>query len=115
MFCKSFAHKENLGLSYRDSRSWNSVKIAPLGLLLRRTRGQIVFLFCALAVCEALAAGKPTLADAEGFMTNAEALLNDVTVKASRAQWVQATYITDDTETIAAEANERVIDRKSTR
>ena len=43
-------------------------------------------------------------------MTNAEALLNDFTVKASRAQWVQATFITDDTELIAADANERVIE-----
>src|SRR5262249_14842389 len=31
----------------------------------------------------------------------------------SRAQWVQATFITDDTETIAAEANERVIEAQT--
>ena len=57
--------------------------------------------------------GKPTLADAETFITRAETVLNDLTVKASRAQWVQATFITDDTETIAAEANERVIEAQT--
>jgi peptidyl-dipeptidase A len=53
---------------------------------------------------------KPALADAEKFIANAETLLNDLNVKAGRAQWVQSTFITDDTELIAAEANERLIE-----
>src|SRR3954468_4766415 len=82
---------------------------------------QFLFLFCALAVSVSLLvlpsaaaqSGKPTLADAKSFMANAEIVLNDLTVKASRAQWVQSTFITDDTETIAAEANERVIEAQT--
>ena len=51
----------------------------------------------------------PTVADAEAFMASTEATLNDLTVKLARAQWVQATYITDDTELISADYNERMI------
>jgi len=57
--------------------------------------------------------GQPGLADAEMFITNAEAVLNDLNVKASRAQWVEANFITDDTELIAAEANERLIEAQT--
>src|SRR5215831_249129 len=81
----------------------------------------LVFLLCALAVSDPVIAqsgapsqpGKPSLADAESFIANAEVLLNDLTVKASRAQWVQSTFITDDTEIIAAEANEQVIEAQT--
>jgi peptidyl-dipeptidase A len=47
-----------------------------------------------------------TAADAEEFLREAEERLQDLSVKASRASWVQMTYITDDTEILAAEANE---------
>ncbi|HEY5175433.1 MAG TPA: M2 family metallopeptidase [Terriglobales bacterium] len=53
--------------------------------------------------------GPPTVAEAEEFIRNAETRLNDLTVKASRAAWVQANFITDDTEQMAAEANEVLI------
>jgi peptidyl-dipeptidase A len=52
--------------------------------------------------------GAPTLAEAEAFMKKAEAQLDDLTVRASRAQWVQENFITDDTETLAAQAQERL-------
>ncbi|MGB9104147.1 MAG: M2 family metallopeptidase [Terriglobales bacterium] len=48
-------------------------------------------------------------ADVESFMRGAETRLNDVVVKASRASWVQSTYITDDTEALSASANEEVL------
>ena len=51
----------------------------------------------------------PTVAEAEEFMRNAEVRLNDLTVKASRASWVQSNFITDDTEILSAEANEALI------
>ena len=51
----------------------------------------------------------PTVADAEAFMQKAEASLASLTEKASRAAWVQANFITDDTEQMAAEANEVLI------
>jgi peptidyl-dipeptidase A len=52
---------------------------------------------------------KPTVADAEAFMRKAEAQLADQATKASRASWVQANFITDDTEALAADANEQII------
>ncbi|HEX9120891.1 MAG TPA: M2 family metallopeptidase [Terriglobales bacterium] len=55
------------------------------------------------------AAPKAAPADAESFMRGAESRLKDVGVKASRASWVQSTYITDDTEALSASANEEVL------
>ena len=52
----------------------------------------------------------PTVAEAKAFVEEAEAKLMELWIEASRAGWVQATYITDDTEILAAQANERVID-----
>ena len=49
---------------------------------------------------------KPTLAEAERFIADSEKLLADLSFKAGRAQWVQANFITDDTEAIASQANE---------
>ena len=51
----------------------------------------------------------PTVAEAEAFIKNAEAKLLELSVNASRADWVKATYITDDTEILAAQADERAI------
>jgi peptidyl-dipeptidase A len=52
---------------------------------------------------------KPTVADAEKFMAETESKLSELSIKLARAQWVQATFITDDTEAIAADYNERLI------
>ena len=51
----------------------------------------------------------PTVAEAEAFMKNVEAKLLDLNVYSARADWVKATYITDDTEILAAQADERAI------
>ncbi|MCL2659876.1 MAG: M2 family metallopeptidase, partial [Acidobacteriaceae bacterium] len=50
---------------------------------------------------------KPTVAEAQAFMVKAEAELLAAANESSRASWVQETFITDDTEAIAAKANER--------
>ncbi len=55
------------------------------------------------------AATQPTVAEAEKFMKNAEADLLDVGLKQSRADWVNANFITDDTEAIAADADSQGI------
>ncbi len=55
------------------------------------------------------AASQPTVAEAEKFMKNAEADLLDVGLKQSRADWVNANFITDDTEAIAADADSQGI------
>ena len=52
---------------------------------------------------------RPTVAEATEFIRQAEARLNDLTVKASRASWVQSNFITDDTQQMAADANEGLI------
>src|SRR5688572_33088498 len=51
----------------------------------------------------------PTVAEAKAFVEEAEARLLELFEEAGRAGWVQATYITDDTEILAAKANERAI------
>jgi peptidyl-dipeptidase A len=56
----------------------------------------------------AQAPGKPTVAEAETFMKKAEEQLQVFGVKASRASWVQENFITDDTEILSAEAQEKL-------
>ena len=46
---------------------------------------------------------------AAAFVDSAETVLGDLGVKAARAAWVQATYITTDTEILAAQANEQLV------
>jgi peptidyl-dipeptidase A len=47
--------------------------------------------------------------DADKFLADAEKRLMDLSIKAGRADWVKSTFVTDDTETMAAEANENLI------
>ena len=47
--------------------------------------------------------------DAEKFLADAEKRLLDLNIKAGRAEWVKSTYVNDDTESLAAEANETLI------
>jgi peptidyl-dipeptidase A len=49
------------------------------------------------------------LEEAKRFIEAAEAKLLEVNVEASRADWVKDTYITEDTEMLAAKADERAI------
>ena len=49
-------------------------------------------------------AASATSADAARFMERAERELDELSIKASQAQWVAATYITEDTEAISADA-----------
>jgi peptidyl-dipeptidase A len=58
------------------------------------------------------AAEYPATADgARAFLEAAEAELLQLNINAERAQWVNATYITDDTEILAAKASEALIGR----
>ena len=65
----------------------------------------------ALAVAPAAprAAEAPTAAEAQAFVGAAETRLMDLWIASERANWVQSTHITDDTEILAAQARERVI------
>jgi len=50
----------------------------------------------------------PTVAEAQKFLEEAEIRLFDLTNKAQRASWVEENFITDDTEQIAADANQEL-------
>jgi peptidyl-dipeptidase A len=50
-----------------------------------------------------------SVAEAQTFMADAEKKLSDLSVKSSRASWVKSTFITDDTEALEADANNRLI------
>jgi peptidyl-dipeptidase A len=60
----------------------------------------------ALAGC---ASRKATPEEARQFIDDAEKKLLALGIDAGRADWVQATYITDDTEALSAKTNERAI------
>ena len=51
----------------------------------------------------------PTVDEAKRFVAQAEARLLDLWVRGQRADWVNNTYITDDTEILSAQANEAII------
>jgi len=83
-----------------------------------RKIGTAAVFWCVLVACGPCLAGaekKPmarqriTGEEAKAFMKNVEAKLLDLSVEFGRADWVKSTYITDDTEILAAKANERNI------
>ncbi len=51
----------------------------------------------------------PTVREAQQFMDKVESTLLDLSTTAGRADWVHATYITGDTEALAAQHDERLI------
>jgi peptidyl-dipeptidase A len=52
--------------------------------------------------------GRAGIAEARTFLDSAERTLADLNYRASTAAWVAATYITDDTELLSADAQERL-------
>ena len=85
--------------------------------LFRRARGRLLapalllFLFTLLPSCatQPNVNAPPTVAEAEKFMADAEARLKDLGLRAQRASWVQSTFITEDTEVLAADTNKDYI------
>jgi peptidyl-dipeptidase A len=53
--------------------------------------------------------GRPTVEEARRFVADAETQLLALAIESQRAEWVKSTYITDDTEQLAALANQRLI------
>ncbi len=51
----------------------------------------------------------PTVADAKAFLDDAETQLLELWIRGQRADWVAATYITGDTETMSAQASDAII------
>ena len=56
---------------------------------------------------KAASTAAPTVAEAEAFMKKVEDELQDVGVRDSRTNWVRQNFITDDTEVLSAQADER--------
>src|ERR1035437_9543287 len=65
------------------------------------------------APAQSATAARPTVAAALAFIDSAEKELNTISVDVNRASWVEETYITDDTVTLLAEANDRLIARQT--
>ncbi len=63
----------------------------------------------ASAQTPAAATKPPTAEEAKKFVDDAEQELLKLWIVAGRADWVKSTYITDDTEILAAQANEKAI------
>src|SRR5438128_12625917 len=59
-----------------------------------------------IALAAPLAAQSPTAAEARKFIADAEAKLLELTIDSNRADWVKSTFITYDTEILAAKADE---------
>jgi peptidyl-dipeptidase A len=83
----------------------------------KRTGGACIAIFLLLLAAAPLwaqakpsrAKRRPTVAEAQAFMGQVEKRLNDLAVKSNRASWVQSNFITDDTEALSADANEKLI------
>jgi peptidyl-dipeptidase A len=83
----------------RESRIRNLVVVGVVGAIVSM----------GLAPVAAPAADDPTAAEARAFIADAEESLLELVIELSRTQWVQANFITEDTELLAATANERFI------
>ncbi|HKW16178.1 MAG TPA: M2 family metallopeptidase [Terriglobales bacterium] len=67
-----------------------------------------VFLFAITAVVLEAQSTAPTVAEAQDFMNKAEARLAELSVEVNQANWVHDNFITDDTEALAADANDEL-------
>jgi peptidyl-dipeptidase A len=82
------------------------------GLVLSAVCGLLSAVSAAMGaeVPETASAGKPaTVGDAQRFTDDAEKELLRLWIEQSRADWIKSTYITDDSEILAAEAADRTI------
>ncbi len=66
------------------------------------------FLLVSAIILEAQASSSPTVAEAEAFINKAEARLAELSVKVNQANWVHDNFITDDSEALAAGANDEL-------
>jgi len=70
-------------------------------------KATLVMLFCLISmVVVAQTSQPPTVTEAQDFMNKAEARLAELAVKVNQANWVHENFITEDTEALAAAAND---------
>jgi len=58
-----------------------------------------------VSCCAAAPANPPTVPEARAFLAEVERTLLDLSTFAGRAEWIKSTYITEDTEAVAARAD----------
>src|SRR5665213_1806662 len=66
-------------------------------------------LLAGLLFSATLFGAQPTVQDARKFLDDAQKKLFELNLDASQADWIKSTYITDDSEAVAARADERAI------
>src|SRR5947199_5049852 len=71
--------------------------------------GTLLLVIAPAAAQPAAKGAKPTVEDARKFLADASTHLLDLSIESGRAQWVQETFITYDTETLAAKRNEALL------
>src|SRR5438132_1508195 len=79
--------------------------IIPAEGCMKRLVFFLALFFFGLAL-EAQTSPAPTVAQAEEFMNKAEARLAELSIKVNQATWVHDNFITEDTEALAADAND---------
>ncbi|MDR1727076.1 MAG: M2 family metallopeptidase [Acidobacteriota bacterium] len=83
----------------------------PAPLRLFSSVGALLAASLILGGCGDAPAGKaPTVEEAERFIAETEDMLMELATREARAYWVQANFITDDTEAIAAQASQERMD-----
>lgn len=65
---------------------------------------------CAALLLASCGAPRPTPVDAKNFIDGAEQKLLALNIDSGRGDWIKSTYITDDTEVLAAKFDQRAID-----
>src|SRR3954471_20298472 len=70
---------------------------------------RVAYCACALALSVFAADPKATADEARKFINDAEQKLLLLGVDSARADWIKSTYITDDSEAIAAKLDEKAI------
>ena len=70
----------------------------------------VLFALGMLSCARGQTSTQPTAADAKAFLDNVNQTMLKLGVEQNQAGWVQQTYITDDTDAVAARANQRYID-----
>src|SRR5262245_12072824 len=69
-----------------------------------------VIVSCVLSIGCSATGSAPSAADAKAFLDNANQTTLKLGIEQSQAGWVQQTFITDDTEAMAARANQQAIE-----
>jgi peptidyl-dipeptidase A len=77
---------------------------------MKKTTIAVLLAVGAMSAAQAAPKGKPTVAEAEKFIATTEAKLKQLGIDGSRADWVAANFITDDTEAVSAWFAEKLLD-----